>query len=135
MQIKTVYCDETLRIGTVGSLLDHHYAQLLKEHSQISVLSVLKFETVNRVRSGSKASAIALVQKYQHGLRAQATVVAMQGIAGSLIRTFMVGFNLMTRSNCPTKVFGTVEEGIAWLKTSSDDFAMFSQTYGATGAG
>jgi hypothetical protein len=48
--------------------------------------------------------------------RGNATVILGKGLPLTIARMFMTGFNLMTRSSFPIKVFGDTNEAIAWLQ-------------------
>lgn len=134
MKITSVYESDELRIGTAGSLLiviycgrttaetiavvDREEGRLVEERGKISVLSVVAPSngSIDRVSDEVRAAALNLATKYQHVVTADAVVVPARGILAAIIRTFMVGFSLVSRRPYPSKVFSDLGEAIAFLK-------------------
>ena len=134
MKITSVFESEHLRIGTAGSLfivvyagatsaeeiaiVDREEGRFIEQRGKISLLSVVVQSggTIDRISEEVRAAALEMVKKYQHHVTADAVVVPARGILAAIIRTFMVGFSLVSRRPYPNKVFGQLNEAIAWLK-------------------
>ena len=97
--------------------VDREEGQLVARYGKISVLSVvLPSREFKRVSDGVRGAAHDLVRKYRDHLIADATVVPAQGITGTIVRTFLIGFALVARNPYPSKVFSQVDEAVSWLK-------------------
>lgn len=145
MTITTVFTDERLRIGTVGSLLivaykgensaadlqhvDREEGLLVARYGKISMLSVvLPTKSMARVKDDLKKAALELVQKYRAHLVADVIVIPPQGISGTIVRTFLVAFSLLARNPYPSKVFTRAEDALTWLKQVPGQDITFADT-------
>jgi hypothetical protein len=134
MKITSVFESEHLRIGTANSLfivvyagpttadtmaiVDREEGRFIAERGKISLLSVVVQSggTVDRISEEVRAAALEMVARYQHHVTADAVVVPARGIVAAIIRTFLVGFSLISRRPYPSRVFSQLDEAIAWLK-------------------
>lgn len=134
MKIASIFESEHLRIGTAGSLfivvyagpttagtiavVDREEGRFIEQQGKISLLSVVVQSggTIDRISEEVRAAALQMVSKYQHHVTADAVVVPTRGILAAIIRTFLVGFSLVSRRPYPSKVFSQLDEAIAWLK-------------------
>ena len=133
MKIATVFESEHLRIATAGPLfivvyagptsadaiaiVDREEGRFIEQRGKISLLSVVQSGgPVDRISEEVRAAALQLVTKYQRHVTADAVVVPTRGILAAIIRTFLVGFSLVSRRPYPSKVFSDLGEAIAFLK-------------------
>jgi hypothetical protein len=56
-----------------------------------------------------------IIKRWEHTRIASSTVVLAQGLLGSLHRSVLTGMQMVVPPPHPTKVFGSIDDGLRWL--------------------
>lgn len=98
---------------------------VVKRHGHFSMLGLVEIgNTAVKVSDEVKAKSLEMTKVHGKHSRGSATVIMGTGLGAAVIRTFMTGFNLMSKSPFPTKTFSNPTEGLTWLSSTpnqSDD--------------
>ncbi|MFZ5439529.1 MAG: hypothetical protein ACOZQL_05955 [Myxococcota bacterium] len=131
MEVTRVFDVPGARAGTAGSLLVVYYAgrttlqtlealdvaqgALVKQHQNISSLTVIGQAGMERPDEQVRDRSLALSKKYEANVRASAIVVNTRGIGAVMVRTFLSAFFLLNQSKMQIKVFASVNEALKFL--------------------
>lgn len=98
--------------------LDRTQEALLRKYPKISTFTVIgQATTLLKVDEGVRARSVELGKKYEKDVVGSAIVVTTKGLGAVMVRTFLSGFFLLSRSETPMKTFSTVADGLAWLQS------------------
>lgn len=93
------------------------YESLIAQHGRISVMVVIRPKSSSRVTPEARDAIAKMANRLGPNIIGQATVVDAAGIYGTIVRTFMTGLNLISKTPAPTKVFRAIEPALEWLET------------------
>lgn len=133
MEFTTVYDAPEARFGVAGPLivavykgapaltvleqLDRAQTELITKRGTISTLTVIgELGSMLKVDDGVRQRSVELGKKYEKHVRGSAIVVETRGVAAVMVRSFLTGFFLLSRSEMPMKSFKRVTEGLTWLQ-------------------
>ncbi len=105
---------------TVADLdaLGKHQQALAKELGHLSMISLVPSGGAAKVSDEVKAKSVEIVRAVGPQMVASATVLLGKGLGATVIRAFMTGFNLLSKSPAPQKTFADAAEALAWLKAA-----------------
>jgi hypothetical protein len=113
------YSSWATNVSDVEAMYQHQQA-VIAQHGKISNLMIIRIEKWNsavRLSEELRKKSVEVTNALNGFSRGNATVILGKGLPVTIVRMFMTGFNLMTRSSFPIKVFGDTNEAIAWLQT------------------
>jgi hypothetical protein len=97
--------------------LDRAEGALLEKFPRISTLTVIgQAGSMLKVDEGVRTRSVELGKKYEKHVLGSAIVVTTKGLGAVMVRTFLSGFFLLSKSETPMKTFSTIAEGLAWLQ-------------------
>jgi hypothetical protein len=94
------------------------YGKVVAANGQLSLLVVIDAPEP-KVGPGVREQLGEVLKRLDKDMRGVATVIRTPGLKGTMVRTFLTGLNMITRTRSPTKVFSSVDEGAAWLSPVS----------------
>lgn len=98
--------------------LDRTQEALLRKYPKISTLTVIGQATsLFKVDEAVRARSVELGKKYEKDVVGSAIVVTTKGLGAVMVRTFLSGFFLLSKSETPMKTFSTLAEGLAWVQS------------------
>ena len=63
-----------------------------------------------------RSRSVELGKKYEKQVLGSAIVVTTKGLGAVMVRTFLTGFFLVSKSETPMKTFSTIAEGLSWVQ-------------------
>lgn len=97
--------------------LDRTQEVLLAKFPRISTLTVIgQAGSMLKVDEGVRTRSVELGKKYEKHVLGSAIVVTTKGLGAVMVRTFLSGFFLLSKSETPMKTFSTIAEGLSWLQ-------------------
>lgn len=89
-----------------------------KQHTnQVTLLTLVpQLDTVTRIGDDVRRRAGELIKELNPICIGSATVVLGKGLGPSMIRMFMTGFNMISKTPFPQRTFSTLAEGITWIQ-------------------
>lgn len=97
--------------------LDRTQEALLRKYPKISTLTVIgQASSLLKVEDGVRARSVELGKKYEKDVLGSAIVVTTRGLGAVMVRTFLSGFFLLSKSETPMKTFPTIADGLAWVQ-------------------
>ena len=91
---------------------------LIKIYPRITTLTVIgQASSMLRADETVRTRSLELGKKFEKNVIGSAIVVATKGLAAVMVRTFLSGFFLLSRSEMPMKTFSTVAEGLLWVQS------------------
>jgi len=100
--------------------LDALQSELIKKHPRISTLTVIGQLEMLKVDEAVRGRSVELGKKFEKNVRGSAIVVSTKGLAAVMVRTFLSGFFLLSKSEMPMKTFASTSEALAWLQSLPD---------------
>jgi hypothetical protein len=70
-----------------------------------------------KIDDAVRRRSVELGKKYEKQVRGAAIVVVTRGLAAVMVRTFLSGFFLLSRSEMPMRTFASVKEALTWVQT------------------
>ena len=115
---------------------EHALERHLERHEQIWMYSIHRIERVTaQPSSDARKRSAELLKRTDPKLQANVMVFDVRGMTGAIIRTFVSGVFLLTRSRVENKVCDDPVEGLEWLRDLdptvpglAEDFAPFRNT-------
>lgn len=105
-------------VSDVEAMYRHQQA-VIAQHGMVSNLMFIRIDDFNskvQLNDELRKKSVELTNALNGFSRGNATVILGKGMIVTIARMFMTGFNLMTRSTFPIKVFGNTKEAISWLQ-------------------
>ncbi|MFO0595745.1 MAG: hypothetical protein U0228_10585 [Myxococcaceae bacterium] len=133
MEFTTVYDAPAARFGVAGPLLvavykgatdlavleqlDRAQTELITKRGTISTLTIIgELGQMLKIDDGVRQRSVELGKKYEAHVRGSAIVVETRGVAAVMVRSFLTGFFLLSRSEMPMKSFKRIADGLGWLQ-------------------
>lgn len=134
MEVSRLFDSPEARFGAAGPLFVAHYkgavtvdtldeldraqAALIEKRGVISMVTLIgELGPMLKVEEAVRSRSIELGKKYEKQVRGSAIVVATRGLAAVMVRTFLSGFFLLSRTELPIRTFSTVKDALAWLQS------------------
>lgn len=134
MQFTKTFESVDVRFGSAGPLLlalysgttslemldalDRTQETLLKTYKRISTLTVIgQVAHMLKMHDGVRARSVELGKKYEKNVVGSAIVVTTKGLGAVMVRTFLSGFFLLSRSETPMRTFSKISDGLSWLQS------------------
>ncbi|MDP1829482.1 MAG: hypothetical protein Q8L48_39815 [Archangium sp.] len=113
--------------------LDRAEGALLERFPRITTLTVIgQAGSVLKVDEGVRTRSVELGKKYEKRVIGSAIVVTTKGLSAVMVRTFLSGFFLLSKTETPMKTFSTIAEGLAWLQAlPGQDLSIKTQAHAA----
>lgn len=90
--------------------------RVVKEFGVVSSLALVPTTNgATKIGDGIKEKSAELIRSLGKAQLGSATVLLGKGLSSTIIRSFMTGFILFSKSPCPQKVFSDGPEALAWL--------------------
>ncbi len=100
---------------------------ILEQYGEISQVVVFEADKMGRMGHLSRDKAAEQLAKWGVRLRGSAIVLTGGGLAARFMRVSIAGVMAITGGRVRQRVFPTIEEGIAWLKTLENQHASVMQ--------
>ncbi|MBL8917185.1 MAG: hypothetical protein JNM17_41155 [Archangium sp.] len=134
MEVSRLFDSPEARFGAAGPLFVAHYkgavnldtlehldkaqAALIEKRGVISMITVIgQLGPMFKVDEAIRRRSVELGKKYEKQVRGGAIVVVTRGLAAVMVRTFLSGFFLLSKTESPLRTFSTVKDALAWLQS------------------
>ena len=98
--------------------LDRAQEALIKKYPRISTFTVIgQAGSILKVDEAVRTRSLELGKKYEKNVLGSAIVVATKGLGAVMVRTFLSGFFLLSKSETPMKTFSSIGEGLHWVQS------------------
>jgi hypothetical protein len=105
-------------------LLSQHEHAIAKELGIVTMMSLVPATgTQQKVSDEVRAKSVEVVKLIGKKMAGSATVILGKGLGATMIRTFMTGFNLVSKAPSPQKSFAEVDDALVWLKSLPNQHA------------
>jgi hypothetical protein len=114
-------------VGDLESLgiAEKAYEDAVREHGKVFIVTVMPAANIRAaIPDEVKQRAADVVLRAEPNLVGNAMVILGSGLGATILRMFMVGFYIFSKSEKPQKCFGSVDDALDWIRTLAPGSAL-----------
>ncbi len=98
-------------------LLNGHQLAVAKNHGKITMISLVPIQqNVGRIGDEVREKSMEIMKSLAPVCLGSATCILGKGLAASMVRMFMTGFGLVSKTPFPQRTFSTIDDALTWAQ-------------------